>query len=99
MKRLSIWSTATALLALWLCAGCQQERTLVSQKYVVEGMQPPSDGGRAEAHAAQLAQRPEPPKYREHWWQFWRPPMPDDVRIRREEATRMTVRRSYGEGN
>jgi hypothetical protein len=75
---------ALALGGLWLCAGCQEERTLVSERHVIEGMDPPSDGGRTVAGEAHPAHRQEPPKYREHWWQFWRKPMPEEVRMKKE---------------
>jgi hypothetical protein len=82
--------------AMPLCAGCQEERTLVSERTVVEGIDQPSDAGRSsDADAAQVRAKA-PPKYREHWWQFWRKPMPESLRIRREEAIRQAARRRLG---
>jgi hypothetical protein len=94
MKRSTGWVLLATLALLIVLAGCAEERTLISKKNVVPGIEEPDDAGRS------TAARREPPqarKYREHWWQFWRPKMPENVRVHREERVRTETRRRYGD--
>ena len=93
MKQVTAATLLVMLVGLLVLGGCAEERTLVSRKYVIEGLERPYDGGRSTTVGRSRA---EPPKYREHWWQFWRKPMPEDVRIAREERLRQTTRNKFG---
>ena len=90
MMRVAATTFLVILVSLLVLGGCAEERTLISKRHVVEGLDRPPGGGR---ETAVREEKPERPKYREHWWQFWRKPLPKGVAIRREEVTRDRYRR------
>lgn len=91
MNHATVATLLIILVGLLVLGGCAEERTLISKRHVIEGLDRPSDGGR---ETAAHREKPERPKYREHWWQFWRKPVPKGVAIRREERERNRYRRS-----
>ena len=90
MKRVTAMTFLVLMVGLLVLSGCAEERTLISKRHVVEGLDRSSGGGH---ETAVRREKPERPKYREHWWQFWRKPLPKGEAIRREEVARDRYRR------